>query len=86
MTKITITEALAEGTTIEKRIAKKRQFVRDYLFRQEQLRDPLDGGSNIAISRELQSIWQQTSRKGLPNVGELLHGRKSLATRPHTHR
>ena len=61
--KLTITEALAEVTTLEKRIAKKRQFVRDYLFRQEQLRDPLEGGSNIAISRELQSIGDLEDRR-----------------------
>ena len=63
MTKITITEALAEGTTIEKRIAKKRQFVRDYLYRQEQLRDPLEDGSVDAIAKELQSIGDLEERR-----------------------
>ena len=64
--KLTVTEALAEVTTLEKRIAKKRQFVRDYLFRQEQLRDPLEGGSRTAIEGTLQSISDlETRRIGL---------------------
>jgi hypothetical protein len=63
MSKLTITEALAEVTTIEKRIAKKRQFVRDYLYRQEQLRDPLEGGSDNAIAKELQGIGDLEERR-----------------------
>lgn len=55
---ITITEALAEIKTINKRLASKRQFVLTFLFRQDGLRDPLekDGGSVEVIKREQQSI------------------------------
>ena len=58
MASTTITEALANLKTLHKRIEKKQQFVNDYLFRQEKLKDPLekDGGSNAAIVRELQAI------------------------------
>lgn len=54
----TITEALAELKTIQKRIDKKRQFVLSYLGRQEAARDPLekDGGSVASIKAERQSI------------------------------
>jgi hypothetical protein len=57
-TGITITEALAQIKTIEKRLDKKRQFVLNYLMRQEQLKDPLDkeGGSRVVIARERQAI------------------------------
>src|SRR4051794_1015289 len=55
---LTITEALAEIKTINKRIQTKHQFVLSYLFRQEGLKDPLekDGGSVEAIRRETQAI------------------------------
>lgn len=55
---ITITEALAEIKTVGKRIEKKRQFVGQYLARQEGVRDPLekDGGSAKAIEQERQGI------------------------------
>lgn len=58
MTKITVTEALAEVPTIEKRIEKKRQFILDYLYRQSVARDPHEksGGSNTAIKEQMQSI------------------------------
>ncbi|MCI0429563.1 MAG: hypothetical protein L0210_03335 [Rhodospirillales bacterium] len=57
-TTITITEALAELATLQKRIEKKRESVRQYLARQEQLKDPLEreGGSRTYIERERQSI------------------------------
>ena len=44
---ITITEALAEIPTIEKRITKKQEFITNYLFRVSSTRDPheKDGGS-----------------------------------------
>jgi hypothetical protein len=42
MAKTSITEALAEINTIEKRIAKKQRFVHEHLLRQEQLKDPLE--------------------------------------------
>lgn len=56
--KMTITEALAQLTTIGKRIEKKRTFIRTYLLRPEKLKDPLqkDGGSSVVLGRELQSI------------------------------
>jgi hypothetical protein len=55
---ITITEALAEVPTIGKRIARKQQFVQDFLSRPSAVRDPheKDGGSVELIKRELQGI------------------------------
>jgi hypothetical protein len=55
---ITITEALAEVPTIGKRIAKKQQFVQDFLARQAIVRDPHEksGGSAELIKREMQGI------------------------------
>lgn len=65
MAQITITEALAELKTIDKRIEKKREFVLGYLLRQEMFKDPLekDGGSVSAIKREMQSIRDLEERK-----------------------
>jgi hypothetical protein len=65
MAQITLTEALAEIKTIDKRIEKKREFVLGYLLRQEMFKDPLekDGGSVSAIKRELQSIHDLEERK-----------------------
>lgn len=56
---MTITEALAEIKTIEKRINSKREFVRTYLCRHEGLKDPLekDGGSAKMIQEAEQAIW-----------------------------
>lgn len=61
---ITITEALAEIPTIEKRIEKKNQFILNYLYRQSSVRDPheKEGGSNVLISRELQAIHDLQER------------------------
>lgn len=58
MAKITITEALQEIKTIGSRIGKKESMVRDYLVRQEKLRDPLEesGGSIPMVAREMQAI------------------------------
>lgn len=55
---ITITEALAELKTIDKRLAKKREFVRQYLHRTDGVKDPLekDGGSVEVLKRERQGI------------------------------
>jgi hypothetical protein len=55
---LTITEALAEIKTIQKRIEKKREFVGQYIARQERLKDPLEheGGSRQALERERQAI------------------------------
>lgn len=61
---ITITEALAEIKTIGKRIEKKREFIGQYLGRQDGLRDPLEkqGGSFEAIRAERQSISDLSDR------------------------
>lgn len=64
MSKLTITEALAEIPTIEKRIEKKREFVRSFLYRQSAIRDPheKDGGSPVLIRRERQAITDLQNR------------------------
>jgi hypothetical protein len=58
MSKITITEALAEIPTIVKRIDKKQEFILNFLYRQSAVRDPheKDGGSSELIKREMQAI------------------------------
>lgn len=58
MAQITITEALAEYKTIEKRITKKEEFVLQYLLRQKRFEDPLvnEGGVVPALKRETQAI------------------------------
>ena len=63
-TSITITEALAEIPTIEKRIAKKQEFIQNYLYRQEAVRDPneSDGGSVALIAQARQSIEDLSNR------------------------
>lgn len=55
---LTITEALAEIKTIGKRTQKKREFIGQYAFRQEVVRDPLEnqGGSKVTIAAELQAV------------------------------
>lgn len=65
MARLTITEALAEIKTIDKRIVKKRENIVPYLWRQEQLRDPheKDGGSAAFIQQELQSVGDLEKRK-----------------------
>ena len=64
---MTITEALAELKTVDKRIAKKREFVLTYLLRVEMIRDPLEkeGGSVAAVKREQQAIGDLEERKVL---------------------
>lgn len=58
MATTTVTEALAEIKTIGKRIEKKRQFVQQYLYRQQIVRDPLEnqGGSPKSVAAELQGV------------------------------
>jgi len=65
MSKLTITEGLAEIKTIDKRVQKKREFITAHLVRQEQLKDPLasSGGSAQAIKRERQAIADLQERK-----------------------
>ena len=55
---MTITEALAELKTMNKRIEKKREYVTQFLVRQDGIKDPLasDGGSMDVIQRERQAI------------------------------
>lgn len=63
--KTTITEALAELKTIDKRVEAKRGFIAQYLMRQEALKDPLekDGGSFKAIQEAMQSMHDLGERK-----------------------
>jgi hypothetical protein len=62
--RITITEALAEIKTVGKRIEKKREFVQNFLARQDGVRDPLekDGGSAKVIEQERQAIGDLEAR------------------------
>lgn len=61
---VTITEGLAELKTIQKRLEKKREYVRQFLGRQDGIRDPLekDGGAVSVIARERQAIADLESR------------------------
>lgn len=61
---MTITEALAEIKTIGKRLDSKRNFIIQYLFRQEMLKDPLagDGGSQEVLRRERQAMTDLEAR------------------------
>src|SRR5579863_1653454 len=58
MRQLTITEALAEIKTINKRLESKRESVRNYIARDVRVRDPLEkeGGSAEFIKRERQAI------------------------------
>jgi len=65
MTKITVTEALAEIKTIQKRILSKRESVMRYFARDGQVRDPLEGevgGSAGFVSRERQAVGDLEQR------------------------
>ena len=55
---MTITEGLQEVKTILKRVEKKRDFVKGYLWRQNHIRDPHEkvGGSRALIEQERQAI------------------------------
>lgn len=55
---MTVTEALAEIKTNTKRIQKKSEFVLAYVWRPENLKDPLEkqGGSFQAVTSERQAI------------------------------
>ena len=63
---LTITEALAEIKTLEKRIQKKQEFVGSFLYRQEQFKDPLaaQGGSPAALPRIRCWWWRRGSTRG----------------------
>lgn len=61
---LTITEALAEIKTINKRLEKKRQSVLPYLARDLRVKDPFEsnGGSDNFISQERQAIGDLQTR------------------------
>ncbi len=63
-TKTTITEALAELKTIQKRITKKREFIDNNLARQDFVRDPHlgDGGTEKLNEEAFQSISDMEER------------------------
>lgn len=54
----TITEALAEIKTVNKRIKSKQDFILQYMIRPDHLKDPLEksGGAVEAIASEFQSM------------------------------
>lgn len=64
MAKLTITEALAEVKTINKRLEKKRQAVLPYLCRDLRVKDPFEskGGSEAFIKTERQGIHDLQTR------------------------
>lgn len=55
---MTITEALAEIKTISKRIQSKRDFISQYEYRADSMKDPLDkdGGSLSSVASAFQAI------------------------------
>lgn len=61
---MTITEALAELKTLDRRLLKKRMFVGSYMLRPEKLKDPLakQGGSEKVLAEERQSIADLENR------------------------
>jgi len=65
MNKTTITEALAELKTLDKRISSKRESIKGFLTRREGLKDPLekDGGSMEFIKRERQALGDLNARR-----------------------
>lgn len=64
MSQTTITEALAELKTINKRLESKRNFVGEHLMYPDQIKDPLlkDGGAVEVVKRELQAIFDLQKR------------------------
>jgi len=65
MAQFTVTEALAEIKTLDKRVGKKRAFILDNLLRQEQIKDPLakGGGQEAVIKTEMQSMADLLDRQ-----------------------
>jgi hypothetical protein len=61
---LTITESLAEIKMIGKRLEKKREFIMQYIGRQDGLKDPLgpEGGSRSAIAVARQGIADLENR------------------------
>jgi hypothetical protein len=64
MPQTTITEALAEIKTLQKRIAQKSEFVNSNLYRQDTFKDPFEnqGGSAKMIAQETQAIRDLEAR------------------------
>lgn len=64
-TKYSITEALAELKTIDKRIQAAAEFISKYAIRQGSTIDPLDdeGGSHVIVPQKMQSITDLLERK-----------------------
>jgi hypothetical protein len=74
---ITITEALAEIKTIDKRLDKKRDFIRTYIARPDNIKDPhiKDGGTPALLAGEQQAIHDLeerivTLRRGIQKANE----------------
>jgi len=63
--KMTITEALAEIKTIDKRLQKKVEFVGQYVALPSMLKDPLakQGGAAAVVAETLQSVSDLQRRK-----------------------
>lgn len=61
----TITEALAELKTIDKRIKKKMEFIGTHAMREARVKDNLekDGGATVVLSREMQAVRDLEDRK-----------------------
>lgn len=62
MDKITITEALSEINLLKKKIEKKELIVAGNLIRVKHIKDPLEGGSQFYVARELQAIKDLNKR------------------------
>lgn len=66
VTKLTVTEALAEIKTLQARIQKRRENIQPYLARQNAVTDPLardmEGGSPAFIKRERQAAHDLEER------------------------
>lgn len=82
MSKLTITEALAELKTLRKRIEKKRDSLAPYIARLDRLKDPLEaeGGSVAFISSERQSIRDLAERMVAIRVGIQSANQRETAT------
>lgn len=73
MPKTTITEVLAEIKLIGNKVAKKQEFILNYLMRQNNFVDPLgdSGGSRKVLESELQAVTDLLSRKVL--IRKVIH-------------
>jgi len=64
MTKMTLTEALAEVKLCFNKIKKKERFIAEHLVQLERLKDPLEseGGSKVVVEKQIQSITDLSER------------------------